>query len=1004
MKRFTIGSVIVLAIFALSFVAYRDFHKPSYAPAFYEGMYRGLGYADGAIDYNFKIRADENGQILVKNVLNSRKAVREQAASKNGPGGIYWTNIGPNLVGGRTRALLQDNQSNNIWYAGSVTGGIFVTYDAGGQWYEYNSDISSLAISTFAQSPNGTLFAGTGSNFEGGARYGASFSDISINSGTLGDGIFRRVVDANNNHTWERIVGPDPSNQGPPSVEWRYVNRIQASPVDDNRLYVGMNRGLKISNTAQASTVSFFDPPGLGIGNVQDIVVSSDGSRFYAASAGFVVRYEDNGGTDIKELGRTLLSGGTGSASRIALGIAPSNDSVLYAVIANTKDGGCLYGVFQSKDAGVNWTLIGPGGGTFAPLANVGLNCQGDYDLAICVDPEDEGHVVIGGTQIWDWRESPTTPGSGGWTKIAINYGQGRFDTREVHPDIHRIRMPSSKVIWVASDGGINITADGAQTWSYNNNGYITLQCYDIDAAIGIEYQYQGVSYVLQQVMGGAQDNGTNLIGWNPIRPYDTQEISGGDGIDCNFSNLSQQAFTTQPSGTVMRVSFLNPQAQVLWSSELAKLCGGGPLSGCAPFHTRIEYYEKAYADETLDSIKVYVNHTVSIGETLTYFSSIGLGTLPMNFPSYRNLQSGDSIMMPDFAQSRLVMATNNGIYMTRDAAKLGQNTFKWYLIAGAQSYPDAFGTSAEIMDMKWSADGNQLYCVSEGGKVYRIDNLAQGNDSLSLDIRSGQSVVTCTSIGTSNQNVASGGRACRMAVDPNDAGNIVLTFGGYSSSDKYHVFFGQGCDTATNSVSWQPMQGDLPEMPVYSAVIADHDYKTVMIGTEFGAYMTENAFASNANWQFCGNGMPRVPIYEMRQQTVQYPFGVPVDSLENKHYRKIYLGTYGRGFYVSDGLTGIEDKKGEIAAMDESSFQLRVYPNPIRETAIVELNMKESDNVVVEVYDLSGKLVSTIQNGGLNRGLQKLRLDASNLQNGAYLVSARSNKERKVAKVLIVK
>ena len=64
------------------------------------------------------------------------------------------------------------------------------------------------------------------------------------------------------------------------------------------------------------------------------------------------------------------------------------------------------------------------------------------------------------------------------------------------------------------------------------------------------------------------------------------------------------------------------------------------------------------------------------------------------------------------------------------------------------------------------------------------------------------------------------------IAIDPNDKNHIVVTVGGYGSFD--HVY------KSTNAMSDNPtftsIQGNLPDMPVYSAVIDVNNSNNIII------------------------------------------------------------------------------------------------------------------------------------------------------------------------------
>src|ERR1019366_221343 len=59
-----------------------------------------------------------------------------QGLNKDGLGSglLQWTEMGPDNIGGRSRAIIIDKDSNNVVYAAGVTGGLFKSNDAGATW------------------------------------------------------------------------------------------------------------------------------------------------------------------------------------------------------------------------------------------------------------------------------------------------------------------------------------------------------------------------------------------------------------------------------------------------------------------------------------------------------------------------------------------------------------------------------------------------------------------------------------------------------------------------------------------------------------------------------------------------------------------------------------------------------------------------------------------------------------------------------------------------------
>jgi hypothetical protein len=63
------------------------------------------------------------------------------------------------------------------------------------------------------------------------------------------------------------------------------------------------------------------------------------------------------------------------------------------------------------------------------------------------------------------------------------------------------------------------------------------------------------------------------------------------------------------------------------------------------------------------------------------------------------------------------------------------------------------------------------------------------------------------------------------------------------------------------------------------------------------------------------------------------------------------------------------------------------VYPNPANASANLELNLLNSDNVTVEMFDMTGKLISSENKGELAAGQHIMSLNTANLSNGMYFV-----------------
>ncbi len=101
-----------------------------------------------------------------------------------------------------------------------------------------------------------------------------------------------------------------------------------------------------------------------------------------------------------------------------------------------------------------------------------------------------------------------------------------------------------------------------------------------------------------------------------------------------------------------------------------------------------------------------------------------------------------------------------------------------------------------------------------------------------------------------------------------------------------------------------------------------------------------------------------------------------------------------------SDMVTLMDTINVGIAEIKGGS--LSIYPNPVNEQATFELNMTESHNISVNVYDITGQLVASVYQGEVSVGTTKLTLNTSNLRSGIYFTSITSENTQKIVKMIV--
>lgn len=69
----------------------------------------------------------------------------------------------------------------------------------------------------------------------------------------------------------------------------------------------------------------------------------------------------------------------------------------------------------------------------------------------------------------------------------------------------------------------------------------------------------------------------------------------------------------------------------------------------------------------------------------------------------------------------------------------------------------------------------------------------------------------------------------------------------------------------------------------------------------------------------------------------------------------------------------------------------VNAYPNPANDNMTVNLSLAQSSNVVIEMYNLTGELVSSENQGELAAGQQTVMMNTANLADGMYLMTVRA-------------
>lgn len=925
MKRIiTVLSALALLI-ALCGNAYAQkvVEQRHYSPRNSEGnSEKGIS---GALEFYNLVRGNPD----VSDIVNAHKVADMLPKGKS----LTWSEIGPNNMGGRTRAILIDKNNYNTIYAGGVAGGLWKTTTGGTSWELIFPLAENYAISCITQDINGIIYFGTGEGF------GVGTGEAAGSTSFMGGGIYKSTDNTGTVFTQISSTLPASNND-----KWAYIYEMATDPFSD-KVYACTGSGLYMTSDGGAT----WSNPVLYPGSTpysyvaHDVEVASNGAVYCVV--GDKVFYSPDGSSGSFS-DRSVTGTTPASVSRIELAVAPTDPNYIYACVASQVGlvSGLFKGVYRSTDAGLNWSVIGPGGSANFNL--FGDNNQGYWDNIIKVFPNDKNHILVGGIDLWEWSEGSS------WIQKSLWY-LSSSSPYYLHADQHDIVfVPNNpSTFYHGSDGGISKSTDGGTLFSTTNRNYSTIQFYSLSCNL------------FDQVVGGCQDNGTIVIPGYPdsSQAGNAYDFLGGDGGWTAMSYIDPNVIVgTIYYGEAYRSNEFGGNSSLFYNDRILAIAqpdGVNWSSSFAGFVTPMILDEKIANYNSPDSVMFY-SDTVSYnaGDVVVVRSKNNAFPFPYTLPT--PLSAGDSILVQDIVTANFYLGANGAVWMTR-----GIHDF-----SGAPDWLKISSITGTAQSMAVSGDGNYLFVGTSGGLLYRISNLLAVKDSITGDITSPYCVIETKSIANG------GGRAITsIAVDPNDAANVVYTLGRYGQTQYVYM--------STNALDSVPTfankTGDLPKMPVYSSVIEMHNPNTVILGTELGIFSTSNISAANPTWIEDNSNLGRVPVYMLRQQTLNYPY--------NTNYGVIYAGTHGRGAFKSTSYVGLE----EIVSSSEQNL-LNLFPNPALETTNVSFKSDVAGNASLNIYSLDGKLVQTLP-VSLVKGVNNIEVNVSKLSTGNYLIEVRN-------------
>lgn len=956
---------------------------------------------------------------------------------------VTWKELGPDNIGGRTRCVLIDHtDQDNIW-SGGVTGGLYKSTWKGNLWERVDNFPGNQFISSLAQDADGNIYVATGSisegsNFRGNGlfvtpddgeswelvpttdnitiinrvratrnsnkvfftaatgglkqyTYGGTVEDVpgypantartlEISSDgevlVCGDNNHRTYVSLNGGDTWE-----DRSGNGSGELSATGISRIEyaiSSPKTDGTYSI------------YASTVN----GGFGGSNNQGQWISIDNGVTWhkhtpstaASIENGVIDFRDQGtwnnsvtfdptdpsrvivgGIDLHEWKQTINNPPSGGWNKISLWF--SNPTSPVYVHADNH-------ILKWNDA--NELFIGNDGGiqistdmaeTFYP-ANRGYNITQFFKIAY-----DRKGAVVGGTQdngsLYNdftnstFQEFKQVTGGDGFSAAISYFNPNVMITSSQYNNIRR-----------SGDGGVTFT-DYTPGWPSNE--------YNPTGSGGTEHPFHTM-FVLAEYYDENSEDSVIFVPQASYQPGDiikVPSLASGDTIEYITPN---EVFFTD---TLYYFSDSTRTEYVVTDEE----SGVSYDLGLSEF----SYFPSAsgdYPPEEGDSLLVEVptgQDTVVVDEITPYDFYVGVNeetgqTIDMGLDTILLDVPWDTLTVKDPFQSWFLVTTNlNGgeIWGTRDALRLSVAEPKWVRIA------ENLGGAA--MDMEFSRDLNHLFVSGGGsissssynalGPINRIDGLGSVYTSdedfeEKLDIDEGATATSKT--------LVSGGSFYGIGIDPNNPDDLVATQGFNGN-----VFRSSNATAASPSLTSVGSQGG----PAFYDIIIDRDDSDILFAATYnGASVSEDG---GATWTDVSDpSFAGTPAYHILQSWRGWEEG-------NSRPGAIFLGTHGRGIFSTEAVLNVNSQENNDNPETKEKSSLQVYPNPSKYNSTLVFDLKTDSNVDIQFFNLSGRLVKSINKTNMFVGRNEVFFSASELPQGTYLIRVQAGSQIETIKYI---
>ncbi len=925
----------------------------------------------------------------------------ERVLFKNGSAqnaeAITWQERGPNNLGGRTRAFAADSRNKNIMIAGGVSGGIWRSINNGSSWIRVTTTAQLPSISCIVQDPTDpdTWYAGTGEGKGNSASGSSSY---------YGNGIYKST---NNGVNWS-LLSSTTDNVYVWDNDFEYVNSIAISPTTGT-IFAAVNSSILRSSddgttwTRVLGTFNYLERSEVIVNTAGDIYATISSN---ADNPGIYKSTVANDGASATWTNIIPVSGVNSPANfptnypRIVLAHAPSNNNIVY-FFAYTPNAG-KFGSDAEKGMSF-WKYDASKSGTAqwvdrsANLPTVSTNVAGNdsqdgYNQFVIVHPTNENFVITGTTNLYRSDDAFATP----CTNTSANWIGGYAVADDISeyanhfPDQHSgyFEPGNFDIFYSGHDTGLSKTDDifaDPIVWSNIDDGYNVSQFYTVSLAPEMLSTF---------ISGGLQDAGALFTPSGGLANW-TAWQGGGDGAFTDVAPIGNDiVYAGVQNGSVSRFTRNNS-----WLAEITP-DGAKNMLFVNPFildpnDSQYLYYGGGNS-ETTSGIWRNSNATTSTKSSgWTHISSITSET-------DGNTSAID--VSYTFDADVVYYGTSEGkVYRITDAAGTPVTT---NISAGLPGSGYVSGISIDptnsdnvmivlsnygIASIFYTADGGGNWTDVEGNlasvdgpsvrscEIFQVDGQTHYFVGTSIGLYYTLSLNGGSTNWTQEASSSIGNIVCDYIDWRSDAGTIAKTTSSNGTSAVNAVSLaiathGRGVFQGTLV---NPLPVELVTFAgIYNGSVVELQWQTATEVNNYGFEIQRKSSSKN-EWEM-----------------IEFISGAG-NSNSPKDYSYVDNSLFGgEKFYYRLKQVDIDGKfefssTVEISVVIDGYELSQNYPNPFNPSTKINYTIPETANVKVEVYSITGELVTKLVDLQQNAGRHSAEFntsDYSNLSSGMYI------------------